>query len=228
MVAIGLFGCILLIRAFDIHFGPVYFVMGTAVWVAFYKSGVDPVVAGLMGGVIALAYPAQRSDLERATDLFRLFREQPTGDLARSARVALRTAVSPNERLQSALASLDELRDRPALRARERRRPPERRLPLDRLHLPRDARDSARLRDRQADRDRRARPGWRHASAAAACARRSAGRRSPPRARSPGSASRSPSSSPISPSTAPSSTRRRSASSARRCSLRRSRGSSSS
>jgi Na+/H+ antiporter NhaA len=101
MVAIGLFGCILVIRAFDIHFGPVYFVMGTAVWVAFYKSGVDPVVAGLMGGLIALAYPAQRSDLERATDFFRLFREQPTGDLARSARGALRTAVSPNERLQS-------------------------------------------------------------------------------------------------------------------------------
>src|SRR5580765_2551482 len=90
MVAIGLFGCILVIRSFDIHFGPVYFVVGTAVWVALYKSGVDPVVAGLMGGLIALAYPAQRSDLE-----------QPTGDLARSARGALRTAVSPNERLQS-------------------------------------------------------------------------------------------------------------------------------
>ena len=101
MVAIGLFGCILVIRSFDIHFGPVYFVVGTAVWVALYKSGVDPVVAGLMGGLIALAYPAQRSDLERATDFFRLFREQPTGDLARSARGALRTAVSPNERLQS-------------------------------------------------------------------------------------------------------------------------------
>ena len=118
-----------LIRAFDIHFGPVYFVMGTAVWVAFYKSGVDPVVAGLMGGVIALAYPAQRSDLERATDLFRLFREQPTGDLAalgarraEDGRLAERAAAG-------ALASLDELRDRAALRARERRRPPERRLP---------------------------------------------------------------------------------------------------
>jgi Na+/H+ antiporter NhaA len=101
LIGIGLFGCILLIRAAGIHFGPVYFVFGTAVWVAFFKAGVDPVVAGLMGGVIALAYPAQRSDLERASDLFRLFREQPTGDLARTARGALRTAVSPNERLQT-------------------------------------------------------------------------------------------------------------------------------
>jgi Na+/H+ antiporter NhaA len=101
LVGLGLFGCILLIRAADIHFGPVYFLFGTGVWIAFYEAGVDPVVAGLMGGVIALAYPAQRSDLERASDLFRSFREQPTGDLARSARSALRTAVSPNERLQA-------------------------------------------------------------------------------------------------------------------------------
>jgi Na+/H+ antiporter NhaA len=101
LIGLGLFGCILLIRAADIHFGPLYFLFGTAVWVAFYKSGVDPVVAGLMGGVIALAYPAQRSDLEQASDIFRLFREQPTGELARSARSAVRTAVSPNERLQT-------------------------------------------------------------------------------------------------------------------------------
>jgi Na+/H+ antiporter NhaA len=101
LVGIGFFGVILMIRAADIHFGPLYFLVGTAVWVSFYKAGVDPVVAGLMGGVIALAYPAQRTDLERATDLVRLFREQPTGDLSRSARSALRAAISPNERLQA-------------------------------------------------------------------------------------------------------------------------------
>ena len=49
LVAFGLFGCILLVRAADIHFGPVYFLLGTAVWLAFYEAGVDPVVAGLMG-----------------------------------------------------------------------------------------------------------------------------------------------------------------------------------
>jgi Na+/H+ antiporter NhaA len=101
VVAFGLFGCVLLVRAADIHFGPLYFLLGTAVWVAFYESGVDPVVAGLMGGVIALAYPAQRGDLERASDIFRLFREQPTGELSRTARSAVRSAVSPNERLQA-------------------------------------------------------------------------------------------------------------------------------
>ena len=101
LTGIGLFGCILLVRAANIHFGPIYFLLGTAVWVSFYEAGIDPVVAGLMGGVIALAYPAQRTDLERASDFFRLFREQPTGALARTARDAVRTAVSPNERLQA-------------------------------------------------------------------------------------------------------------------------------
>jgi Na+/H+ antiporter NhaA len=95
------FACILLVRAVNIHYGPVYFVLGVAMWIAFYESGVDPVIVGLLGGVIALAYPAQRGDLERATDLFRLFREQPTPELARSARAGLRTAVSPNDRMQS-------------------------------------------------------------------------------------------------------------------------------
>ncbi len=101
VVGIGVFGVILVIRAANVHWGPVYFVLGVSVWISFFKAGIDPVVSGLLGGVIALAYPAQRGDLERATDLFRLFREQPTGDLARSARSALRTAVSPNERLQT-------------------------------------------------------------------------------------------------------------------------------
>jgi Na+/H+ antiporter NhaA len=101
LAGIGFFGIILLIRAAGIHFGPLYLLVGAAAWVAFFESGIDPVVVGLLGGVIALAYPAQRSDLERASDIFRLFREQPTGELARTAHQAVRTAVSPNERLQA-------------------------------------------------------------------------------------------------------------------------------
>jgi protein-disulfide isomerase len=51
-------------------------------------------------GLLAYAYPAARSDLERATERFREFREQPTPELARDVRVELRSAISPNERLQ--------------------------------------------------------------------------------------------------------------------------------
>jgi protein-disulfide isomerase len=51
-------------------------------------------------GLLAYAYAAARGDLERATDLFRLFREQPTPRLAHSARLGVASAISPNERLQ--------------------------------------------------------------------------------------------------------------------------------
>ena len=101
LIGVAIFAVILGVRAADIHFGPVYFVLGASMWVALLKSGVDPIIVGLLGGIIALAYPAQRGDLERATDLFRLFREQPTPELARSARAGLRSAVSPNDRLQT-------------------------------------------------------------------------------------------------------------------------------
>jgi Na+/H+ antiporter NhaA len=100
LAAIGLFGTILLVRAVRVRRGPVYALLGVAMWVALFKSGVDPVVAGLAMGLLTYAYPAARGDLERATDLFRLFREQPTPELARLARVGLGSAISLNERLQ--------------------------------------------------------------------------------------------------------------------------------
>jgi protein-disulfide isomerase len=51
-------------------------------------------------GLLTFAYPAARTDLERASDLFRLFREQPTAQLARDAQFGLKAAISPNFRLQ--------------------------------------------------------------------------------------------------------------------------------
>lgn len=57
-------------------------------------------MVGLVVGLLALAYPAGRSDLEQASESFRLFREQPTPELASQARESVRTAISPNDRLQ--------------------------------------------------------------------------------------------------------------------------------
>jgi protein-disulfide isomerase len=76
--------------------------LGAAAWVALQASGVEPVVLGLAVGLLTSAYAPMRGDLERATDLFRLFREQPTPELAESARVGLAQSLSPNERLQRA------------------------------------------------------------------------------------------------------------------------------
>jgi Na+/H+ antiporter NhaA len=80
--------------------GPVYLLIGLAAWVAFFNSGIDPIITGLVLGLLTCAYPAARENLEQATDAFRLFREQPTARLAEEAREVVRTAISPNDRLQ--------------------------------------------------------------------------------------------------------------------------------
>jgi Na+/H+ antiporter NhaA len=100
LVALALFGVVLVLKALRVRVGLVYFALGAAIWVALLESGVDPIVVGLAMGLLAYAYPVARSDLERATERFREFREQPTPELARSVRIGLRSAVSPNERLQ--------------------------------------------------------------------------------------------------------------------------------
>ena len=102
LLALGLFGSMLLLRLARIRFGLLHFLLAAAAWVALQASGVEPVVLGLAVGLLTSAYAPARGDLERATDLFRLFREQPTPELAESARVGLAQALSPNERLQRA------------------------------------------------------------------------------------------------------------------------------
>jgi Na+/H+ antiporter NhaA len=100
LAAVGFAGAVLVARRFPIKPGLVCAVLGIAAWVSLLKSGVEPVVIGLALGLMAYAYPAPRSNLERATERFREFREQPTAQLARAAGAELRSATSFNERLQ--------------------------------------------------------------------------------------------------------------------------------
>jgi Na+/H+ antiporter NhaA len=100
LVAVAFLGGILVLRRLGIRVGLVYFALGAGVWVALLKSGIEPVVAGLVIGVLAYANPPPRPVLEQATERFREFREQPTAELARAAAAQLRAATSPNERLQ--------------------------------------------------------------------------------------------------------------------------------
>jgi Na+/H+ antiporter NhaA len=100
VVAVLLYGIVLVLHGIRARVGLVYVTLGAAAWVGLLKAGIDPVVIGLAMGVLPFAYPASRSNLERATERFREFREQPTAELARSAGAELRAATSSNERLQ--------------------------------------------------------------------------------------------------------------------------------
>ena len=99
-VGVAILGVVVVARRRGVRNGAAYLVLGVAAWIAFFNSGVDPVVVGLVMGLLAVAYPAARGDLERASESFRLFREQPTPELARDARESVRAAISPNDRLQ--------------------------------------------------------------------------------------------------------------------------------
>jgi Na+/H+ antiporter NhaA len=98
--AILFYGAVIVLRNIGLRVGLVYLVLGAGAWVGLLKSGVEPVVIGLAMGLLAYAFPAPRLNLERATERFREFREQPTAELARVAGVELRSATSVNERLQ--------------------------------------------------------------------------------------------------------------------------------
>jgi len=100
-IAAAVFALLLLALAFHLNQPAVYVLLGVVMWAALLTSGVDPVVAGLAIGLAASAYTPTRGNLEAATGLFTLFREQPTPELARTATAGLTSTLSPNARLQS-------------------------------------------------------------------------------------------------------------------------------
>jgi Na+/H+ antiporter NhaA len=99
-IALGLFVVLLALRYAPVARAQLSVVVAVAIWVAMFKSGIDPVVCGLAIGLGTSAYPPSREDLERASALAREFREQPTPELARSAQRGVLGAISMNERLQ--------------------------------------------------------------------------------------------------------------------------------
>jgi Na+/H+ antiporter NhaA len=100
-IAVGLFGMLLALRYAPMPWrGQAAVILGVAIWVAVFESGIDPVITGLAVGLVTSAYPPARTDLERVTETTRSFREQPTPELARSAQLSVASAISANERLQ--------------------------------------------------------------------------------------------------------------------------------
>ena len=100
VVAAGFLLAIVGLQAAGVRNGVAYFLVGTGVWLATLASGVHATIAGVAIGLTATAYPPNRDALARAGRTWRLFREQPTPVLARTASRTVALTVSPNERLQ--------------------------------------------------------------------------------------------------------------------------------
>jgi Na+/H+ antiporter NhaA len=101
IVAAGLFAALVALRRAPQPWRrPLAVLAGAGMWVAMHESGIDPLITGLLIGLITSAYQPARADLEQVTELARAFREQPTPELERSAELGMAAAISPNERLQ--------------------------------------------------------------------------------------------------------------------------------
>jgi Na+/H+ antiporter NhaA len=99
LIALGLFAVLVLLRFAPRGRTAGAFLVAGGTWLALFESGIDPVIAGLAIGLVTSAYPPSRDDLERATELTRSFREQPTVELAYSAQRSLTSSISLNERM---------------------------------------------------------------------------------------------------------------------------------
>jgi hypothetical protein len=140
LIAVGLFGAVLLARAIGVRRGFVYLALGSAMWVALLESGVEPVVVGLAMGLLAYAYPVARSDLERATERFR----SSGSSQRRSSPVRSELGSGPQSRRTSGCSCFftrGRATDRAGVRARERGHRDRRRLPRASFHLADHARD---------------------------------------------------------------------------------------
>jgi Na+/H+ antiporter NhaA len=100
LLAVAVYVALLVVKRYRHPGVVIVFLIGVVIWGFILASGVDPVVTGLMIGLMAAAYTPARGDLEQASGLFRQFREEPTPELARTAAVGLTRTLSPNDRLQ--------------------------------------------------------------------------------------------------------------------------------
>lgn len=83
-----------------------YVVFGLTLWASLAAAHLDPVIAGLLVGLVTSAHTPTRRALEEATAMVRQFREQPGPALARSAQTRLAASLSVNTQLQYGLHPL--------------------------------------------------------------------------------------------------------------------------
>lgn len=101
LAAVVLVGALIALRWIRVWRSPAYVVVGLALWLAVYESGVHATIAGvLIGLLIATRAPADSAELDPYA---RALTEDTTAEHARLAGLAVKSTVSPNERVQHAL-----------------------------------------------------------------------------------------------------------------------------
>jgi Na+/H+ antiporter NhaA len=100
LVAAALFGVVLAMRAAGIWRATPYFLVGLALWVATYESGLHPTIVGVVFGLLTPAFQPRVDDLDRLDRLVGGMRNRPGPEKARLVAIAAQASVSSNDRLQ--------------------------------------------------------------------------------------------------------------------------------
>jgi NhaA family Na+:H+ antiporter len=110
VIAVALFGVIVVLQRLDVRATVVYVALGVAVWVACYESGVHPTIAGVALGLLTPALPFQRpsavsEEAIRTAERTEDEPDPPDADAPHWLRLAWlsREAVSPLARVEDAL-----------------------------------------------------------------------------------------------------------------------------
>jgi Na+/H+ antiporter NhaA len=101
LIALGLMVLIRLVRYLPGGRAAAYGVAGFALWLALFRAGVHPTLAGVAVALLIRVFTPERERVERAVELIRAFRQSPNSEYARAATRSLRNTLSLNERLRT-------------------------------------------------------------------------------------------------------------------------------
>ena len=167
--AVGGLVLVALFKQARVRYLPVYVVLGAAVWLAMLESGVHATIAGVVLGLLAPARPfLPEVDADRIAGQLSADQDVTAAEV-RSISFRLRESIPVTEHLENLLHPWTSYLDRPAVRARQRRRRGLRRVASRRRHRTGHPRRRRRARRRQARRRGRRHRARRPASAADAC-----------------------------------------------------------
>ncbi|QTE29473.1 Na+/H+ antiporter NhaA [Pengzhenrongella sicca] len=80
-----------------------YGVVGIALWLAVYTSGVHATLAGVLVGLLLPSRPARQEEIDRLSRFTRRLQEETTAEREHLAELAARATVPPSDRLQRLL-----------------------------------------------------------------------------------------------------------------------------
>jgi Na+/H+ antiporter NhaA len=101
VIALALIVALALVRFMPAFRGPAYALLGFALWLALFVSGVHPTLAGVAVALLIPVFTPERQQVEQTVEMVRAFRQSPNSQYARAVSRGLRESISINERLQT-------------------------------------------------------------------------------------------------------------------------------